>query len=94
MRCIAVADPEAYRPGFSDRAVAFFVALPRRRQRVLLDRAHELAADPFMPPDFKSVDADGREISHIVVDDFAFGYWVDHPIRLVMILEVEDADVG
>ncbi len=87
-----MAEPKAYRPGFSDRALAYFVDLPRKRQRVLLDRSHELARDPFVPPDFSSIDADGRTISHTVVDDFSFGYWVDHPAKLVMITEIDNAD--
>ena len=87
-----MAEAKAYRPAFSDRALAYFIALSRRRQRVLLDRSHELARDPFVPPDFNSLDTDSRIISHVVVDDFAFGYWVDHPAKLVMITEIDDAD--
>jgi hypothetical protein len=81
----------AYRPVFSDAAVAFFVSVPKTRQRVLLDRSRELAADPFLRPDFQSADGEGRQICHLLVDDFIFDYWVDHAIRAVMITEIEDA---
>jgi hypothetical protein len=63
-----------YRPCFSDRAVAYVVGLSKRRQRVLLDRVRELASDPVLPPDLESIDSEGRNISHIVVDDFAIAY--------------------
>jgi hypothetical protein len=79
-----------YRPVFSDSAVSFFVTLSRRRQTKLLDRARELAADPFVVPDLRRIDDDGREIGDILIEDFLFSYWVDHPAKVVMIVEVED----
>jgi hypothetical protein len=79
-----------YRPIFSDAAVSFFATLSRRRQLRLLDRARELAADPFVVPDLRRVDDDGREIGDILIDDFLFSFWVDHPAKVVMIVEVED----
>ena len=80
-----------FRPVFSDSAVAFFATLPRRRQRTLLARAQELAGDPFLQPDLKRIDDEGREIGDILIDDFLFSYWADHAARVVMIVEIEDA---
>jgi hypothetical protein len=80
-----------YRPVFSDAAVSFFATGSRRRQVKLLDRARELADDPFVVPDLRRVDDDGREIGDILIDDFLISYWVDHPAKLVMIVEIEDA---
>ncbi len=76
---------------FSADAVALFTGLNRRRQRRLLDRAHELASDPFLVPDFTSSDADGRVISHLLLDDFLFDYWVDHAAKTVLIVGIDDA---
>ncbi|RXK53683.1 hypothetical protein ESB00_18525 [Oleiharenicola lentus] len=81
-----------YRPVFADSAVAFFVSLSRRRQIRLLDRARELAADPFLVPDLTSTDADGRIISHLLTDGFVFDYWVDHAARVLAITDITDAD--
>ena len=67
------------------------MALPRRRQRRLLDRAHELAADPFLVPDFTTTDADQRVIMHLLQDDFLFDYWVDHAVKTVLIVGIDDA---
>ena len=79
-----------YRPIYSDSAVEFFSSLPRRRQRRLLARSRELASDPFLAPDLRRVDQEGREIGDILIDDFLFSYWVDHAAKLVMIVEIED----
>jgi hypothetical protein len=79
-----------YRPIFSDSAVEFLASLSRRRQRRLLDRAQELASDPFLIPDIKLIDEEGREISHILIDDFLFSFWPDHATKVVMIVEIED----
>jgi len=81
-----------YRPVFSDMAVLFFTSLPHRRQWKVVHRAQELAADPFLVPDFRRPDEDGREISHLLVDGFLFSYWVDHAARLVMIVDIEDGE--
>lgn len=81
-----------YRPVFADSSVAFFVSLSRRRQIRLLDRARELAADPFLVPDLTSTDADGRTISHLLTDGFVFDYWVDHAARIVAITDITDAE--
>ena len=87
-----MAEFASYRPVFSDSAVAFFISLSRRRQRKLLDRSHELAADPSFEPDFRGVDADGREVAHVMVDGFIFTYWVDHAVKRVMITDLDDAE--
>jgi mRNA-degrading endonuclease RelE of RelBE toxin-antitoxin system len=87
-----VAETRGYRPDFSDAAVEFFSGLTRRRQRKLLDRARELAADPFLAPDYQSTDADGRKVGHLLVDNFVFSYWVDDAARRVMIVEIDDAE--
>lgn len=87
-----MADLTKYRPVFSDSAVAFFISLARRQQRILLDRAHELAADPFLAPDFRETDAEGRDLGHVVVGDFVFTYWVDHAARQVMITDVDGTE--
>ena len=80
-----------YRPVFSDSSVSFFAALPKRRPKKLLDRARELAADPFVVPDLRRTDDDGREIGDVLIDDFLISYWVDHPAKAVLIVEIEDA---
>jgi hypothetical protein len=81
-----------YRPVFSDSAVLFFTTLPRRRQWKVLDRAQELAADPFLVPDFRDLDEEGREISHLLVESCLFSFWVDHAARVVMIVDIEDVE--
>ena len=80
-----------YRPVFSDAAVEFLATLPRRRQRRLLDRVQELASDPLLVPDIKLMDDEGREISHVLADDFLFSFWPDHAMKVVMIVGIEDS---
>lgn len=54
------------------------------------DRASELAADAFVVPDLYRGDDEGREVGDILIDDLLFSYWVDHPVKMLMIVEVED----
>jgi len=74
---------------FAAVAVEFFIGLTRRQQRKLLDRVHELAADPFLVPDFHSTDKPGRDVSHLMVGGFIFDYWVDDAVKQVVIVSVE-----
>jgi hypothetical protein len=81
-----------YEAVFAASAVEFSVGLSRRHQRKLLDRAHELATDPFLVPDFRTTDASGREISHVLADGLIFDYWVDHAVKRVNILDIENVE--
>ena len=83
-----------FRPSFSDLAAEFILSLPKRRQRVVMDRAYELARHPFLESDYRLIDVDGRPIDHLLIDGLVFSYWVDHSSKLVMITEIEDAQVG
>jgi hypothetical protein len=74
---------------FASPALEFFVGLTKRGQRRLLDRAHELAADPFLVPDFRSQDSTGRDISHFMADGFVFDFWVDHAMKQVIVTDVD-----
>ena len=77
---------------FAAPAVEFFVHLSKRRQRKLLDRAQELAADPFLAPDFRTTDAAGREILHLIAEEFIFDFWIDHAAKQVVITEIADVE--
>lgn len=83
-----------FRPSFSNLAAEFILSLPKRRQRVVMDRAYELARHPFLESDYRLVDVDGRPIEHLLIDGLVFSYWVDHSLKLVMISEIEDAQAG
>jgi len=82
-----------YRPALSDIATEFVLSLPKRRQRKAMDRIYELARYPAVESDYCLRDADGREVNHLVVDGLVFAYWVDHAVRRVMIVEIDEADV-
>jgi hypothetical protein len=87
-----VAEIARYRPSFSDLAAEFILTLPKRRQRRVMDRTYELARDPFLESDYRIADTTGRMLDHLLIDGVVFSYWVDHPARLVMITEIEDAE--
>jgi hypothetical protein len=87
-----VASQAAYEVVFASAALEFFVGLGKRPQRKLLDRAHELAQDPFLLPDFYSQDSTGRDISHFMADGFVFDFWVDHAVKQVIVSDVDFVD--
>jgi mRNA-degrading endonuclease RelE of RelBE toxin-antitoxin system len=81
----------AYRPVFSEGAADFLLQLPKSRQRKVIALARQLAEHPVMLSDYRLTDETGREIEHLLIDDYVFAYWVDHGEREVRLTDIEDA---
>jgi hypothetical protein len=86
-----VANPASYRAVFADGVADFLVAQPKPVQRKVLEAARRLAVQPFIASDYSLRDESGRDIGHLLVEDFVFAYWVDHAAKEVRIVEIEDA---
>lgn len=78
----------AYEGHLSREAVAFVVALPKRKQRAVLDLADGIARQPFQIGDYQTTDAAGRAVENLLLEDYLFSYWVDHATREVRISEI------
>ena len=81
-------DGASYQSHLSADAVAFLLALTRRRQKLVLDLADQISRQPFRIGDYQNVDAEGRTIEHLDLEGFLFSYWVDHGSREVRIFEI------
>ena len=81
-----------YRAVYSESAAEFILTLPKRRQRRLVDTCTRLARHPFITSDYVVKDESGREIEHLMVDGFIIAYSVDVPVKLVMIVEMDDVE--
>jgi hypothetical protein len=69
-------------------------ALPKRShqgQRILRF-VRSLAEDPFTDGDFSEKDESLRSLQIKIVGDYAITYWVDHPVKCVMIVDICVAD--
>ena len=86
-----VARSAAYRPVFSAGAADFLVQLPKRRQREIITLARKLAEHPFVRSDYRLPDETGREIEHLLIEDYVFAYWLDHGEREVRLTDIDDA---
>ena len=81
-------DPKPYESHLSREAVAFVVGLSKKRQRLVLDLADQLARQPSKIGDNQFVDSVGRPIENIRLEGYLFSYWVDHLAREVRITEI------
>jgi len=72
---------ETYESHLSLDAVAFVVSLPRRRQRLVLNLADQIARQPFQIGDYQAVDATGRIVENLRLEGYLFSFWVDHASR-------------
>jgi len=82
--------PEAggYESHLSLEVAAFVVALPKRKQRLILDLADQIARQPFKIGDYQTADAADRTVENLLLEGYLFSYWVDHASREVRISEI------
>jgi hypothetical protein len=80
-----------YHPVFAQEAADFLLQLPKRRQRRIAFLLRQLAAHPHVRSDYSVADESGREIEHLLIEDFVFAYWLDHSVREIRIVDIEDA---
>ncbi len=80
-----------YRPVFAEGAADFLVQLPKRRRQRVLALARQLATHPHIRCDYALPDESGRQIEHLMIEDYVFAYWLDHAVREVRITDIDDA---
>ena len=83
-----MSDLRYYESNLSREAVSFVVGLSKKRQRLVLDLADQIARQPSKIGDYQSVDAVGRPIENLRLQGYVFSYWVDHASREVRITEI------
>ncbi len=81
-----------YQAVYSEAVAEFILSLTKRRQRKLVDTCMKLARHPMITADYIVKDADGREIEHLLAEGFVIAYWLDVPVRQLMIVEVDDVE--
>jgi hypothetical protein len=77
-----------YRPVFDAAAANSLAQLSKRKE---LLRAQAFAAHPFVRSDYALRDEGGRSIEYLLIDEFVFGYWLDHATRELRIVEIRPA---
>ena len=77
-----------YESHLSSHATSFVISLSKRRQRIVLDLADQIADQPFETGDYQMLDATGRSIENLLIEEYLFTYWVDHASREVRITEI------
>jgi len=74
---------------YEEEAVGYIVAQGRRKSRKIAEIAFAIAASPFAEPDYVLPDGDGRPIAHVATDGYVISYWVDAPVKRIVIVEIE-----
>jgi len=80
-----------YQAVYSDEAISFLMALPKRRQQYIANLGRQLAHNPFVESDYADLDGNGREIHNLLIEDYVFAYWLDHPVAEVRIVDIKNA---
>jgi hypothetical protein len=78
-----------FRVVFEEDASEFIVGQAGRKRRKIMDIAYAIARSPFAEPDYVLPDADGRSIAHVATEGLVISYWVDAPVKRVVIVEIE-----
>jgi mRNA-degrading endonuclease RelE of RelBE toxin-antitoxin system len=69
-------------------------AVPKRgahRQRIM-DFIHTLREHPRSEGDYTDKDSSGRVKQVKIIGDYAVTYWLDDPVRTVMVVDMRPAD--
>ena len=77
-----------YTSYLSREAVASLTLLPKKKQRVVLDLADQIARQPFQIGDYATEDAVGRRVENLLLEGFLFSFRVEHAAREVRISEI------
>jgi len=78
-----------YDPVLSSKALPTLLNLPKKRQRELSDIIFRLAAFPSQQGDYALPDASGRAIEYIMAGDYVIGFWPDHSLSELRIVEID-----
>jgi hypothetical protein len=81
----------SYRPVFDGSAADSLAQLSKRKERKALNLARDFAAHPFVRSDYSLPDEKGRTIEYLLIEEFVFGYWLDHAARELRIVEIHSA---
>jgi hypothetical protein len=75
---------------YHDRVVEM-LAIAKGHQKAALARAFTaLRQDPYRVPDYSERDATGRTLSVMTCGEWAVSYWLDHFVREIRVVSLED----
>jgi hypothetical protein len=80
----------AYEPVLSSRPASFLIGLSKAKQRRVIDLIFRLAENPTQLGDYATREKGGRDIQHLMVGDWHFSFWADHPVRELRITEIAE----
>ena len=80
----------AYEPVLSSKAASFLVSLSKAKQRTVIALLFRLADHPTQLGDYATREQYGREIQHLMVGDWHFSFWPDHPVRELRITDIAE----
>jgi hypothetical protein len=81
---------ESYEPVLSGKASSYFVTLPKRKQRRLLELLYRLASFPGQLGDYESIDETGRKVQHLEAGPLVISFWADNSVRELRITDIEE----
>ena len=81
---------DPYEPVLSGKASSYFVNLPKRKQRRLLDLLYRLASFPSQLGDYESIDETGRKVQHLEAGPLIISFWADDSVRELRITDIEE----
>lgn len=81
-----------YKVYYSEQALTFSLALPRKEQVTLTYFIGRLAEKPGHEGDYHEPDNEGRLIEVSVHGRHAVLYWLDHAVAKLMVVEIRLAD--
>ena len=65
------------------------LGLPKKKQKELSDILFQLASFPSQQGDYSLPEGSGREVQYILVGNYVIGFWPDHSVSELRIVEID-----
>lgn len=72
----------------TSEAVHSILACKLKDRDRLLKLLERLAEDPYIEPEFSLADETGQPISFVTLEKYQIGFWVDHFVKELRIVEI------
>lgn len=79
-----------YEPVLSSQATQKLLGFSKKKQQELYRICYQLAQTPSQHGDYTQKDATGRSIQYLQLGSYVIGFWADHSVKEMRIIEISE----
>lgn len=83
-------DTGSYEPVLSSKATGVLLGFSKSKQRKVIGLLYQVASYPSQFGDYSEIDSTGRDVQFLLIGDFLIGFWADHAVQELRIVDIEE----